>query len=155
MPRAIAARKSATKRIAYRSGKRARADDAMHEALSLLANNDSASMARVHAPSLAEHVRGKFTWAAVGEWVAMTIGARLIARGELSDAVDDARELHVRLQQRDAARNARVTAALRDKIMLVYAVAVTLDEVLRVAAGDLVASSQNFLRLRRAKRGFA
>lgn len=141
--RRVAQPKRAPKRTPrYRGsgGKRARSDEALREALELLANNDAASMARARAPSLAERVRGKFTWASVGEWAASEVGARLLERAALEESVDEAKELMTRLQQRDGARNARVTTALRDKITLVHAVAVTLDELTRVADGTLRAS---------------
>lgn len=124
----------------YRGGKRARADEPLHEALDLLGNNDAASIAKARAPSLAERVRGKFTWASVGEWVASEVGARLLDRTAMEESVDAAKELYARLQQRDGARNARVTTALRDRIAHVHSVAVTLDELTRVAGDTLVAS---------------
>ena len=152
----------------YRSSgkQRTRNDDALHEALNLLADNDAASMARVHAPSLSERVRGKFTWATVAEWVAGELGSRIVERGAPhAETVDDAKELMVRLDQRDATRSVRVTAALRDKILLVHTTAVTIDELERVSDGNLVANYETagrassllmrWLRLGGSKDGWA
>ena len=128
-------RKAVTQR--YRSGKK-RARAPLDEALDLLTHNDAASMARADASGLKEHVRGKPTWASVGEWAAEAIAARLRAAtgaAALEEAASEAATLHARLLERDAIKGARVTIQLRERIGTVHAVASTLHTMLQLRDG--------------------
>lgn len=92
-------------------------EERIQEVLNLLGIHDHDVL--LHTQS--RHVEGRLTWARLGQLAVDTIAPRLLHGNE--DAIDDALELGVRLDERDAAKHARVTTELRDGIQCVVGLA--------------------------------
>ena len=143
--RSLAHRTAAPKTARYRgAGKRQRAasDEALDEALHLMAIQSAEKLARQHA----QHVTVRLTWANLGELCVRALTQRLLALqsdAELDALVDQARLLRERLQQRDEAKSGRVTTATRDGILLVSGCALVLQQLRRIRDGKLAPSFDN------------
>jgi hypothetical protein len=126
------------------AGKRQRAesDEALDEALHLMAIQSAEKLARQHA----QHLTVKLTWANLAELCVRALTQRLLAMqsdAELDALVDQARLLRERLQQRDDAKSGRVTTATRDGILLVSGCALVLQQLRRIRDGKLAPSFDN------------
>ena len=126
----------------YRSGERKRPREdsfeggALGEALELLGDNSFSNLANHRA----KHIKGTLSWARLAEGVIRGIANELMTvRSDYGAqrAIENARELYVRLEARDAVPHVRVTLDVREKIVLLYKAAQTLHELLHMKAGTL------------------
>ena len=111
-------------------------DDALEEALDLMSDNDFQNLANKRA----RHIKGTLSWARLADGASRTIADQLLtlrSEDDLRRAVDHARELHARLQERTGIPHARVTKDQREKINLLHGIATTLSELWEVKSGSL------------------
>ena len=142
---APAASRRARKGDVYRSdskGKRVREEESfeneegLEEALDLMSDNDFQNLANKRA----RHIKGTLSWARLADGASRTIADQFLTLrtdDDLRRAVDHARELHARLQERTGIPHARVTKDQRERINLLHAIAIALSELIRVRSGSL------------------
>ena len=111
-------------------------NDTLEEALDLMSDNDFQNLAnkRTH------HIKGTISWARLADGASRTIADQFLTLrtdDDLRRAVEHARELHARLQERTGIPHARVTKDQRDKINLLHSITTTLAEITRVKGGSL------------------
>ena len=120
-----------------RDGEETFDQDALHETLELLQENDYSSLAHARA----RYIKGSFTWARLALGASNTIKHQLLSvRSDeaLDAAVDNARELMHRMEAREGVHGARITKEIRERINLLSKVAVTLRDLQRIVSGDKV-----------------
>ena len=116
--------------LAYRGSPR------VDEALELLTINDYQTLLKTKS----KLIRGQLTWANVCAVAANGVAPRLL-EGDLDramDACEDAHTLAERLKERDRHVNARVTAALRQRIGQLEALAACLEVAARLREGEAI-----------------
>ena len=123
----LAERKAASLYL-YRSSA---SEERLEEVLSLLAIHDHDELLRRRA----RHVDGRLTWARLGQIAVDALAPRLLR--DDSDAADLALELGARLEERDAAKHARVTIELRDGIQRIVGLARALKTTRALSKRDM------------------